>query len=154
MRSGTAALFYAKVVASHSRNESVREHTIKDGLLPRVRWSKSIPRLINNKTGRNAMQSQNVLHTQTGSGILVLKSRKSGYVIWTLDFFDNGEVGDGQIWGNRSLIRLAAQDKLAKLVVSPSSAVDVAVNDYRASKASVRGLLISQDYHLGAAVPG
>ena len=93
------------------------------------------------------MKKIEVVHTQTGSGILELKGGKSGRVMWTLEFLDNGEVGRGQIKGSQKLIRLAVRDKLAKMIISPDFLVAVAVGSCRAGKALIRGLLTSRRNH-------
>lgn len=89
------------------------------------------------------MTDSKLLNTQTGSGRLVLKNGEAGHVSWCLGFLHGGEVERGYITGSKELIGLAARDKAAKLIFSPTVSVAVTVDRDREGIAPVTAILTS-----------
>jgi hypothetical protein len=81
------------------------------------------------------MLKSDLIHRQTGSGYLTLKSGESGQIAWEIEFRRKGI--NGQIFGNDELVKLAAVDGNATLGLSLDEDILVAVGPYSGGRAQI-----------------
>ena len=81
------------------------------------------------------MLKSDLIHRQTGSGYLTLKSGESGQIAWKIEFRRKGI--SGQIFGNDELVKLAAVDGNATLGISDDEDILVAVGPCSGGRAQI-----------------
>jgi hypothetical protein len=88
------------------------------------------------------MENKEANHRQKGSGYLILNNGVRDRVAWEIDIRHDG-FGGGCIRGDETLLKAAANDGAAKLLLAPDLTAAIAIDKYDHGQASFTILLTS-----------
>jgi hypothetical protein len=89
------------------------------------------------------MKKSEVSNRQKGIGYLILKSGAERQVEWEIDLLCDGSLGDGAVLGDEHHLAAAAKDGFAKLRLTSSHTLAVAIDNHTDREASFTTLLTS-----------